>query len=201
MRGAGIWKPCSHPRSSWIPNDVSKALLEGPRALGRAQRNLTTDPRSSRAARGCRSTFRAKQSLPGPNETPRKNNKALPVSSKVKLHRKHFSFSFFFLFFPLPPRNQSDSVTAKKPQINQLSGSFRAAVTLGEPFLRDPSQNWRGGGGPVSTQSPHPPTHPYRNRRRGGQGHWWVYMMVCVPPVRSLESQRVLWLFKADSVR
>lgn len=47
---------------------------------------------------------------------------ALPVSSKVKLHRKHFSFSFF-LFFLLPPRNQSDSVTAKKPQINQLPGS------------------------------------------------------------------------------
>lgn len=109
-------------RSSWIPSDVSKTLLEGPRALGRAQRNMSTDPRSSGAARGCISTFRARQSLQGPNEAPRKKNKALPVSSKVKLHRKHFSFSFFFLFFS-PPRNQSDSVTAKKPQINQLLGS------------------------------------------------------------------------------
>lgn len=103
MRGSGVWKACSRPRSSWIPSDVSKTLLEGPRALGRAQRNLSTDPRSSRAARGCISTFQARQSLQGPNEAPRKKNKALPVSSKVKLHRKHFSFSFFFLFFfPLP---------------------------------------------------------------------------------------------------
>lgn len=34
MRGAGIWKPFSHLRSSWIPNDVSKALLEGAEGFG-----------------------------------------------------------------------------------------------------------------------------------------------------------------------
>lgn len=60
----------------WIPNDISKALLERLRALGLAQRNLSTDPHSSRAARGCRSTFRARQSLQGPNETPRKKKQS-----------------------------------------------------------------------------------------------------------------------------
>lgn len=103
MRGAGLWKPCSHPRSSWIPNDVSKALLEGPRALGLAQRNLSTDPRSRRAARGGRSTFRAKQSLKAPTKRLGKKTKLCQFHPRLNSTASIFLFlssSYFFSSLP-----------------------------------------------------------------------------------------------------